>query len=375
MIRLARPWITDEDLSAVCAVLESGALVQGDRVEGFERDIARYIGVSHAVAVSSGTAALHLALLAMGIGSGEVVFVPGYSFPATANAVVLAGARPWFVDVDAETFCMDPAALRSEIRAAKAGGLHLRAVMPVHAFGHCAPMVEIQGLAREHGLLIIEDAACALGASLDGRRAGTWGEAACFSFHPRKTLTTGEGGMLVTQDAELAARTRLLRNHGMERRGRDVTFPVVGFNYRMTEIAAALGSSQLNRYATMLRQRVEAAAYYDARLAGVPARTPVVAAAADHVYQTYVVVLSDRLCGVRNELLDYASSMGVELGIGTYHLPGLDAYEGADTTTAPTSRRLSVSSVALPLYFGILREEQDRVVDCIASFFQNHEPQ
>ena len=209
MIRLIIPEIGDEEVQAVSAVLRSGYLVQGKHVEDFEHRVAAFVGVKHAVAVSSGTAALHVALAALDIGPGDDVLVPDFTFPATANVVALLGATPVLVDVDPATFNTTADLLRPAITP------RTKAIMPVHLFGQPAEMQPILDLAAEHGLAVVEDAACALGALYHGRPCGSLGQLGCFSFHPRKVITTGEGGMIVTDDDALAERLRLLRNHGM----------------------------------------------------------------------------------------------------------------------------------------------------------------
>jgi dTDP-4-amino-4,6-dideoxygalactose transaminase len=368
MIQLARPWIDDGDCAAVSRALKSGMLVQGPEVAAFERLTAEVADVDHAVATSSGTAALHLTLAAEDVGPKDVVFVPAFSFTATANVVSLCNARVWFVDVDPETFCMSPAALAGALarvcRQGNASGGRLF-IMPVHAFGQCAPMEDILRVAEEYAAVVIEDAACALGATRAGRPAGAWGKAGCFSFHPMKIVTTGEGGMVVTSDGELARSLRLLRNHGMVRLDGTTDFLKAGFNYRMSEPAAALGSSQMRRFRLMLEERSTAAAYYDAALSGTGVRLPRVADGNEHVFQSYVVVLPERVVGGRQRIIEAARADGVELGIGTFHIPGLTSFLGTLSPRCPVSATISARTLALPIYHGITEGEQDRVVRCL----------
>jgi dTDP-4-amino-4,6-dideoxygalactose transaminase len=248
MIRLTIPSIEADDLEAVRAVLESGYLVQGPRVAAMEDQLAAYLGTKHVVAVSSGTAALHLALLALGVGRGDLVVTTTYSWPATANVIELCGARPVFVDIEPDTFNLSPGRLEETLAelAGKPGTAgKVKAILPVHAFGQLADMPRILELAGRYGLPVVEDAACALGATWLGRPAGTWGIMGCFSLHPRKAITTGEGGFISTADADLARRLRTLRNHGLDPQAPAPDFVEPGFNYRMTEFQAALGSTQL----------------------------------------------------------------------------------------------------------------------------------
>ncbi|MBN1461786.1 MAG: DegT/DnrJ/EryC1/StrS family aminotransferase [Armatimonadetes bacterium] len=369
MIRLAQPWIEAEDCDAVSAVLRTGNLVQGTRVSEFEQSITGICGSSHAIAASSGTAALHLALLALGIGSGDTVFVPAYSFPATANVVLLCGAQVRFVDIDPDTFCMDPEALRTVMSytSTACAPTGRTVIMPVHAFGQCAPMEDICRIAVDTGAAIVEDAACALGSTRNGVPAGTWGVMGCFSFHPRKILTTGEGGAVVTNDPRLAESIDLLRNHGMRRSEQRMQSVRPGFNYRMSDVEAALGLVQAHRFETMLEERREQASYYDRRLMDGPVRGPVVTSGNTHTYQSYVVVLPESLAPRRDRLFVFARELGVELGLGTYHIPGEKAYQGLGSL-CPVSEAVAKSSVSLPLHHGLDLKDQDKVVDCLLAF-------
>ncbi len=231
MLKLSQPNISEEAIAAVADVLRSGQLVHGPEGEAFEAELAAYLRCREVVLVSSGTAALHLALMALDVGPGDAVIVPDFTFPATANVIALMGARPVIVDVAPGTYTMDLGQL-AELLAGWKGPERLRAVMPVHEFGATVDMDALRALTAPHGLDIVEDAACALGATANGARAGTLGRVGCFSFHPRKTLTTGEGGALATNDAALARRLRRLRNHGMERGPTGLTFFEAAPNYR-----------------------------------------------------------------------------------------------------------------------------------------------
>ena len=278
--------IGDEERAAVAAVLTSGALTQGPKVAELEAAFSMLVGDCACVAVSSGTAALHLALVAHGIGGGDEVVVPSFTFAATANAVRLAGAEPVFADIDPATFCLDPPA------AAAAIGPRTAAILPVHLFGQPADMTPLGEVARRHGLLLVEDAAQAHAATDGGRPVGALGDAAALSFYATKNMTTGEGGMVVTADAAVARRVRLLRNQGMERPYEN---ELVGYNLRMTDIAAAIGLVQLRRLPAFTRRRQANAAVLDAALEGhgtitPPARRP----GAAHVFHQYTVRAADR---------------------------------------------------------------------------------
>ncbi|HEX9950792.1 MAG TPA: aminotransferase class I/II-fold pyridoxal phosphate-dependent enzyme, partial [Rubricoccaceae bacterium] len=243
-IRLTVPSLDEADFAAVRAVLESGFLVQGAQVEAFEAAVAEAAGTAHAVAVTNCTAALQMALMALGIRPGDTVVVPAYSWLSTANVAELCGARAVFVDIEPDTFCLDPDALDATLArlfATRESGRRVRAIVPVHAFGQMADMARIGAAAAHYGVPVVEDAACALGATRDGRRAGSVGALGCFSFHPRKAVTSGEGGAITTDDAATADFLRALRNHGQQRDAAgQARFVLAGFNTRMTEMQGAL---------------------------------------------------------------------------------------------------------------------------------------
>ena len=239
MIRLSIPSIDQRDLDAVREVLESGYLVQGARVRNFEEAVGAIVGVEHSVAVSSGTAALHLALLALEVGPGDRVVVPAYSFIATANVVEICGATPVFVDIEPQTFGMDPVRLAEAIDDKNP----IKVVIPVHCFGYLADFDEILAVAGD--IPVVEDAATAFGSAIGGKKTGAHSTMGCFSFHPRKTVTTGEGGVITTNDAVIARTLRVLRNHGIDPDAETTEFVAAGLNYRMTEFQAALGTTQL----------------------------------------------------------------------------------------------------------------------------------
>jgi perosamine synthetase len=240
-IRLSKPYIGDkaEVMAMLSEMLDSGFLTQGKHVWQLEKAVAGYLGAGHAVAVSSGTAALHIALVSLGIRPHDEVIVPAYTFPATANVVELIGAKPVFVDVETDTYNMDTKKLESAITS------KTRAIMPVHLFGNPADMEAIMAIAAKKKIPVVEDAAGAIGSEYKRKKCGTIGRIGCFSFHPRKVVATAEGGMLVTDDANLAAKARMLRNHGIESTPAGIDFAAAGFNYRMNELEAALGCVQM----------------------------------------------------------------------------------------------------------------------------------
>ncbi|MEI6372356.1 MAG: DegT/DnrJ/EryC1/StrS family aminotransferase [Actinomycetes bacterium] len=278
MIPAARPIIGDDERAAVDRVLRSGMIAGGPEVAAFEEEFSAIVAGRHSIAVNSGTSALHMAFVAAGIGAGDEVIVPSFTFAATANSVALAGATPVFADIEADYFCLDPAAVEAAITP------RTRAIMPVHLYGHPAAMHRFAEIAATHDLLIFEDAAQAHAAALDGTPVGAFGTAASFSFYPTKNMTSGEGGMVTTGDADIARRVKLLRNQGMERRYEN---EVIGFNTRMTDIHAAIGRVQLAKLAGWTKQRQDNAAFLDANISGVI--TPPVAPGATHVYHQYTI--------------------------------------------------------------------------------------
>jgi perosamine synthetase len=350
-IRLARPDVGAAELAAIGAVLESGQLTMGPRVQEFEALLARCCDTAHAVAVSSGTAAIHLALLALGIGPGDEVIVPAYTFPATANAVELCGGTAVLVDVDPSTFNTT-----AELVAA-AMTPRTRAVLAVHLFGR---PLDWEGLeAAATGLSLLEDAAGALGARYRGRPCGSLGAMGCLSFHPRKVVTTGEGGAVTTADADLADSVRRLRHHGILPRG-DFDIPQPGLNYRLSDVLCALGIPQLERLDELLAARERIAAGYAERLAGV-VELPEAAEGDRHGLQAYVVRI-DR----RDEALVSLRADGIEVQIGTYALHHLTAYR--DQGAFPGADAAFERALALPFHTRLTDSELDRVAEALARF-------
>ena len=309
-IRLARPDVGDAELDAVAEVVRTGQLTMGPKVEEFEAAVAAAVGTAHAAAVSSGTAALHLTLLALEIGPGDEVIVPAYTFPATANAVELCGARAVLVDVDPNTFVVDPAAVAAAVTT------RTRAVMAVHLFGRPVDWEALQTAVPQE-VVLIEDAAGALGARYRGLRCGALGAAACLSFHPRKIVTTGEGGAVTTDEAGLDAAVRRLRHHGWATLG---DMPRPGFNYRLPDLLCAIGIPQLARLDALLAARERVAGWYAERLEHF-VLTPSAATGDRHGWQAYVVQL-DR----RDDALDSLRAAGIEAQIGTWALHKLEPY-------------------------------------------------
>jgi perosamine synthetase len=340
-VRLGDPALGAAEVGAVAEVLASGMLTTGPKVAEFERLVAAACGVEHACAVSSGTAALHLAVLALGIGPGDEVIVPAYTFPATANVVALAGARPVLVDVDPHTLNLDPERIAVTPRT--------KAVLAVHLFGR-----PVDWAALPEGVPVVEDAAGALGARWRGRPCGSLGALGCLSFHPRKIVTTGEGGAVTTHDAELAARVARLRNHGWLALG---DMPAPGLNYRLSDILCAVGIPQLERLDELHAIRSRIAAGYTERIGGL-VETPSAAEGDVHGWQAYVV-LTDR----RDDALAALRAAGIEAQIGTFALHRLAAY--GDQGPFPGADAAFERALALPFHTRLSESDLDRVAEVL----------
>jgi dTDP-4-amino-4,6-dideoxygalactose transaminase len=366
LVRLVVPDIDDDELTEIQAVLASGYLTQGPKVAEFERLVAALVGTRHAFATTSATTALHLGLVAMGIGPGDEVLVADFTFPASANVVVQQGATPILVDVDPVTFTMDPDDLVRRIT------VRSRAVIPVHAFGLSADMNPILEIARAHNLLVLEDAACAIAATYYERPVGSMGTAGCFSFHPRKAITTGEGGMITTDDDSLAERISLLRSHGGIRTGNRFRFEAAGFNYRLSDILAAVGVAQLRKLDGILARKRELAAEYDRRLQGLAGVTaPVEPAWRGHVYQSYVLMLDEPID--RDGVIRAMKERGIETTLGTYALhaePFFERTYGYRPGDLPGSYDSYRRSLTLPLYSSMTESDMDRIVDSLSLALQ-----
>lgn len=382
-IPYTRPFIAPGDDEAVAEVIREGRLVMGERVARFEAMVARFVGRAHAVAVTSGTSALELALRVLGVGPGWDVFVPAYTWVATHNVPLLLGARPVLVDVDPATYCMHEGSLRAALATSTA---ERRAVMPVHLFGYRAGKGWLDALARDAGLTVLGDGCCAFGgADDDGRICGAWTSIECLSFHPRKVITTGEGGMVLTDDDALAARMRRLRDHGAERspeqrrqtvRGGDATpnFPEPGLNLRMTELQGALGVRQMEHLEPILAGRRRVAATYDALLRDAPPWLVPAPGADDpgRLLTFYVVRLADegaplaRLEALRAAILADLADAGIAARPPMISL--LDApFTGADRRRAdfPGTERAARTAFALPLFPTLTDAECERVVAAV----------
>jgi dTDP-4-amino-4,6-dideoxygalactose transaminase len=373
-INVTKPWFGEEEIAAVAEVIESGWVAQGPKVAEFERRFAERIGASYAVAVSSCTTALHLSLLVAGVGPGDEVVVPSFSFIATANSVVYVGATPIFADVDAETGNLTPETIRTALSP------RTKAVILVHQGGMPADAAAVRALCEPRGIVVIEDAACAAGSMYRGRPVGARAAVAAWSFHPRKLITTGEGGMLTTENKQWAARARRLREHAMsisaaERHASTLPpaeeYLEVGFNYRMTDLQAAIGLVQLQRLDALVARRRELVLRYQQVLAGISGlRLLSDPEWGESNFQSFWVEVHSEFPLDREGLLAHlaAQDISARRGIMAAHLQ--PAYAGPRTKPLPTTERLTQRTLILPVYQQMTVEDQDRVIDAIRSAAQ-----
>jgi perosamine synthetase len=306
MIPVARPCTDEREVAAATEVIRSGMLAQGPWVDRFEREFARYCDVEHAIAINTGTAALHTALLACGIGPGDEVIVPSFSFFATASCVSMCGAKPVFVDVDRKTFTIDPEGI------ARALSPQTRAVIGVHLFGQPFDVHTVREICDDNGLILIEDGAQAHGAEYQGKKVGGFGDAACFSFYPTKNMTVGEGGMVTTHNPDIAQKVRLLINHGQSDK---YVHTILGYNFRMTDISGAIGCVQLSKLDGFNKRRIENARYFHDHITAQWIQAPVTAPGCSHVYHQYVIQVMDDSPISRDDLARFLHDHGIGTAI------------------------------------------------------------
>lgn len=372
-IPIALPSTGEEEWGAAREPILSGWLTQGPKVAAFEKSFAEAHGVDHALATTSCTTALHLALAGLGVGPGDEVIVPSFTWVATANAVLYCGATPVFVDVERSTNNIDVAQVKAKVTA------NTKAVIPVHLFGLCADIDALRAALPNH-VKIVEDAACAAGATYHGRHAGALGDSGCFSFHPRKAITTGEGGMVTTNDAEYAARMNILRNHGAsiseEQRHNGPRpyllpeFNLMGFNYRMTDIQAAIGLVQLRKMNGFIAERASWAAYYRSELGGLNwLCMPDEPEGGLHAWQSFVCYVdSDEAPMPRNEIMERLQARGVSTRPGTHAVHMLGYYQerfGLHDDDFPGARDCASNTIALPLHNRMTEEDYAYVVSAL----------
>lgn len=356
MISIAKPQIGDEEKQAVLEVLDSGMIAQGPRVKAFEEGFAAMCGVQHAVATSSGTTALHVALLAHGIGAGDEVITSAFTFIASANSVLFTGAKPIFTDIDSATFNLDPARIEAAITP------RTKAIMPVHLFGLMCDMAPIMEIAAKHGLVVIEDACQSHGAEYQGKRAGSFGTGT-FSLYPTKNITSAEGGMITTDDSVIDEKCRVIRQHGMRRR---YYHDELGFNFRMTDVHAAIGLAQLGKLERFNAARIANAAYLSANLKGVV--TPVTPEGYRHVFHQYTVRMPD---GQRDALAQHLTASGV--GNMVYypvpiHQQTFYVNELGYDMRLPETEHAAAEVLSLPIHPALSQADLEAIVAAVNGF-------
>ena len=356
LIPIAAPQIGDEERRAVLELLNSGQLAQGPVVEAFEEEFARWIGVRNAVAVASGTAALHLLLLAHGLRAGDEVITSPFTFVSSANAALFVGARPVFVDIEAETYCLDPAKVEAAITP------RTRAILPVDLYGHPAAIAELKEIAERHSLVLIEDAAQAHGAEIDGIKTGAFGVSAAFSFYPTKNITTGEGGMVTTPHDEIARKVRSLRQHGAVDR---YMHDVLGYNFRLTDLAAAIGRAQLAKLDRFNETRRRNAAVLTSGLAGLAGVTlPHERQGYRHVYHQYTVRIERNRDQVRRRLRERGVDTAVHYPLPVHRQP-LYLDLGYGTTSLTVAESMAEVVLSLPVHPALAAGDLERVINAM----------
>jgi perosamine synthetase len=355
-IPITQPVIDDAEIDAVVAVLRSGMLVQGEQVAEFERAIASSAGTEYAVALSNCTVALEVALRAVGVVPGDNVVVTPYSWVATVNAIEIVGATPVFVDIDPHTFNLDASLLTAALKEH-----NVAAVLPVHTFGNLAGIDAIAAATRAAGVALVEDAACAIGSKSEAGAAGGIGVAGCFSFHPRKLVTTGEGGAVTTNDSRIADYVRMYRNHGQHAG----TFAGIGSNFRMTDFQAAMGRVQMTKLDWMASERSRLADRYDENLAGLACQPQL--RGVGSVVQSYVALVPERFTGAH--VVDQLRSREIEATVGTIAIPFTPFHStryGLTEADLPVVADVNRRAVTLPLFPGMTIEQQDTVISAVA---------
>lgn len=357
MIRLAKPYIPESTFPEVQKILQSGNLVQGKYVQSFESSIIEYLGVSDVFMCSNGTAALHLALLALDIRSGDEVIVPAFTYPATVNVVELVGAKPVLVDIKSSDYCIDTDQIEYKITD------KTKAIIPVHEFGQSANMDEILRIAKKYNLKIIEDAACALGTEYNNKKVGGLGDIGCFSLHPRKAITTGEGGIVVTSDKTLASKLNLLRNHGAQKVNGKLDFMLPGLNYRMTEFQAAIGHEQFKIIDKLIESRIKQAELYNELLKDkLEIKLPEIFTERKNVYQTYHILLNNL---DRDDEIKRLAEKQIETNLGAQAIHCMSFYKDKYhfyPGDFPYAFQAYTKGLALPIGIHLNNEDIIRVV-------------
>ena len=376
MIPVAKPHMTKQDARAVADVVTSGWILQGPKVEEFENRMASYIGVKYAVATSSCTTAMHLGFLASSLKPGDEIIVPSLSFIASANCIIHAGGIPVFADIDGKTYNLSPSDVEKRITS------KTRGILAVHQIGLAADMGNLSRIAKKHNVLIFEDSACGLGSRINGKHVGTFGEWSAFSFHPRKAITTAEGGLLATDNPEIAAKVRMLRAHGADISVKDrhaskivllESYPLIGYNFRMSDIHAALGLSQFTRMDTLLAKRLTLAKRYDKAFAHHPRIIiPFVPNGYYHTYQSYMVRLKDG-ADIRDTIMQHLLDNGIatRAGVMASHLekPYRTMYPALHL---PVTEAIAKETIILPLYHQLTIKDQEYIIKLFILTFDSY---
>ena len=355
-VPIAKPIIGDKEIENVVEVLKSGMIAQGPKVEEFEQKFADWVGAKYGIAVNSGTAALHTALLACDIGEGDEVITTPFTFIASGNAIVYTGAKPVFADIDLKTYTMDPDSIEDLITE------NTKAILPVQLYGQSADMDRINEIAEKYGLIVIEDAAQAHGATFKGQKVGSMGDMSCFSFYPTKNMTTSEGGIITTDDEDLAEQARIFRAHGASVR---YHHDAIGYNFRMTDISAAIGLAQLEKIDEFNNKRIANAAYLNEGLKDVDGIiTPYCADDSKHVYHQYTIRVEK---GDRDDWVDIINECGVGTGIH-YPIPlyNQPIYKLLDIDgNCPNAELAADNVISLPVHPSLTEEDLDLVIEAV----------
>lgn len=359
-VSIASPVIEEEEIDAVIEVMKSGMIAQGPKVIEFEEEFAKYVGAKYGIATNSGTSALHVALLAAGIGEGDEVITTPFTFAATGNSILYTGAKPIFVDIDPETFTLDPNQVEDAITD------KTKAIMPVQLYGQSADMGAIMKISKDYDLVVIEDAAQAHGSEYNGVKVGCLGDMACFSFYPTKNMTTSEGGMITTNNEEFVKNAKIYRAHGSATK---YHHDVLGYNFRMTDIAAAIGLEQLKKIDTFNEKRIKNAKLLNQGLADIDLiETPVVKEGYKHVYHQYTIKIKD---GKRDELSEHLLENGVGNGI-YYPIPLYNQVlykKMGYNQSFPVTEEIVKEVLSLPVHPALSREDLDYIIKVIKEFF------
>jgi dTDP-4-amino-4,6-dideoxygalactose transaminase len=359
MIKIASPSIGRDEIKAVIEVLKSGMLAQGQKVKEFEEKVAEYAGVKYAIATSSGTAALHTALLAVGIKPGDEVITTPFTFVATANSILYCGAKPVFADIDEKTFNIDPSKIEEKITK------KTKAILPVHLYGQPADIKSLLEICEDYNLFLVEDAAQALGAEFKGKKVGSFGDCGIFSFYPTKNITTGEGGMIVTDNKNIAERCAKIRNHGEYKR---YFVDSLGYNYRMTEIAAAIGLVQIQKLEGFIKKRIKNAEFLSKSLKKIPEiEPPFVEKNVRHVFHQYTIKAKKR-----NELKNFLNKKQIQ-AVVYYPLPvhrQLLYRKLGYKDSLPIAERASRKVLSLPVNQDLSKEEMNKIIKEIRNFYE-----